>query len=79
MRGMSLSMAVVFFSNALEARSRRLLARAFAVAQGRGGLGLGCSLADIDHADALREVVLESTRRAAQSGSSDSRECSGPS
>ena len=71
-RGMSLSMAVVFFSNALEARSRRLLARAFAVLKAAAASASAVALRDIDHADALREVVLESNKAAARvTGSSD--------
>ena len=65
-RGMSLSMAVVFFSNALEARSRRLLARAFAVLKAAAASASAVALRDIDHADALREVVLESNKAAAR-------------
>ena len=72
-RGMSLSMAVVFF---LERSSRRaaedLLARAFAVLKAAAASASGVALRDIDHADALREAVLESNKAAARvTGSSD--------
>jgi len=71
-RGMSLSMAVVFFSNALEARSRRLVARAFAMLRTAAAAAAAVASCEADHAAALRAVVQASSRAAARvAGSSD--------
>ena len=71
-RGMSLSMAVVFFSNALEARSRRLVARAFAMLRTAAAAAAVVALCEADHASALRAVVQASSQAAARvAGSSD--------